>query len=83
MVITKKMKKEKTTKANEPDDPEVVLVTETENRNDNDDRLITISLKISHKLLTKLDAYAVRQRLSRSEVIRFAIEELLRNEGVF
>jgi metal-responsive CopG/Arc/MetJ family transcriptional regulator len=73
------MKKEKISKANEPDDPEVVLVTENEH---DDDRFVTVSFKISYELLMKLDAFAARQRLSRSDIIRYAIEELLKNEGV-
>jgi len=73
------MKKEKISKANELDGPEVVLITENEY---DDDRFVTVSFKISYKLLMKLDAFAARQRLSRSDVIRYAIEELLKNEGV-
>jgi hypothetical protein len=72
------MKKKTISKANEPDDPEVVLITENEY---DDDRFVTVSFKISYKLLMKLDAFAARQRLSRSDVIRYAIEELLKNEG--
>jgi hypothetical protein len=73
------MRKEKISKADELDDPEVIILEE----NDYDDgRLVNVSFKISHKLLMKLDAFAARQRLSRSDVIRYAIEELLKNEGV-
>jgi hypothetical protein len=74
------MKKKKISKADEPDDPEVVLVSEKENEYD-DDRFVNVSFKISYKMLMKLDAFAARQRLSRSDVIRYAIEELLKNEG--
>jgi hypothetical protein len=74
------MKKKKISKANESDDDtEVVLVTENES---DDDRFVTVSFKMSYKLLMKLDAFAARQRLSRSDIIRYAIEELLKNEGV-
>ena len=80
--------KKKETRVDEPgikdsdikrdDDDEVVLVTENDF---NDDRFVNVSFKISYKLLMKLDAFAARQRLSRSDIIRYAIEELLKNEG--
>lgn len=41
-----------------------------------------VTFKIDETLLEALDAYARSRRLSRSEVIRKAIEELLRSEGV-
>ena len=41
-----------------------------------------VTFKIDEALLEALDEYARSRRLSRSEVIRKAIEELLRSEGV-
>jgi hypothetical protein len=82
------MLKKKTMRVDEPgikdsdikrdNDDEVVLVTENDF---NDDRFVNVSFKISYNLLMKLDAFASRNRLSRSDVIRYAIEELLKNEG--
>jgi len=64
-------------RANE--DPEVIILAENDY---SDDRFVIVSFKISYKLLMKLDAFAAQQRLSRSEIIRYAIEELLKNEGM-
>ena len=41
-----------------------------------------ITFKADEALLEALDEYARSRRLSRSEVIRRAIEELLRREGI-
>lgn len=49
---------------------------------DIDDRLVVVSFKIKRGVLRKLDVYAARQWLSRSEVIRYAIEDFLKREGV-
>jgi metal-responsive CopG/Arc/MetJ family transcriptional regulator len=42
------------------------------------DRVVT--LKISADLLEQLDAYAIRNKMNRSEAVRKAIEHLLRDE---
>ncbi|BEP18096.1 hypothetical protein PYJP_14480 [Pyrofollis japonicus] len=41
-----------------------------------------VTFKIDDSLLKALDMYAKRKGLSRSEVIRAAIESLLRKEGI-
>ena len=39
-----------------------------------------VTLKISADLLEQLDAYAIRNKMNRSEAVRKAIEHLLRDE---
>jgi len=76
------MKKKEISDSNdkrENEDPEVIILAENDY---SDDRFVIVSFKISYKLLMKLDAFAAQQRLSRSEIIRYAIEELLKNEGM-
>jgi metal-responsive CopG/Arc/MetJ family transcriptional regulator len=41
-----------------------------------------VTFKIEESLLEALDAYAQRKGLTRSEVIRDAIERMLQSEGV-
>ncbi|MET1127996.1 MAG: ribbon-helix-helix protein, CopG family [Thermoproteota archaeon] len=41
-----------------------------------------VTFKIDEDLLSVLDSYARKKRLTRSEVIREAIERLLKDEGI-
>jgi len=44
---------------------------------DNRVRITNISLKIEYDLVLRVDAYAIMHNMSRSEVVRKAIEEFL------
>ena len=43
--------------------------------------MITIAVKLPEELLRELDTYAMNKRLSRSDVIREALERYLKLQG--
>jgi len=45
-------------------------------------KMEVVTFKIDPELLAELDRYAMNRRISRSELIRKAIENLLKDEGM-